>query len=156
MDAKVAWKGHLSFDATTGSGFTIRLGADPKVGGANDGPRPMELMLVSLIGCTAMDVISILKKKRQDVTDFEVKGHAERATEHPKVMTSAVIEYHVTGHNVDEAAVRRSIELSAVRYCSAQNMLNQIIPIELRYFIYEEGEDGQRTLTIEGEYRRED
>ena len=153
MDARAAWKGGLSFDATTGSGFTIRLGADPKVGGANDGPRPLELMLVSLIGCTAMDVISILKKKRQDVTDFEVKGHAERAGEHPKVMTRAVIEYHVTGHGVGEAAVRRAIELSAVRYCPAQNMLNKVIPIELRYFIYEAGENGQRSLVLEGTYQ---
>jgi putative redox protein len=92
MDAKVVWHGDMTFTGKADTGFEVPLGAHPMVGGANDGFRPMELMAVSLAGCTAMDVISILKKKRQDVTDYEVKVHAEQADQHPKVnITSAAI-----------------------------------------------------------------
>jgi putative redox protein len=153
MDASVTWKDGLSFTATADSGFEVNLGAYADVGGKEDGFLPMELMAVSLAGCTAMDVISILQKKRQALTKFEVKVHAERATEHPKVMTSAVIDYFVTGHQVDESAVLRAMELSATRYCPAQGMLNKVMPIELRYHIYEAGENGSITLVKEGVYQ---
>ncbi len=152
MNADLTWHGGLSFTGTADSGFTVNLGGDPEVGGANDGFRPMELMAVSLGGCTAMDVISILRKKRQDVTEFEVRVHAERAEKHPKVFTSAVIEYLVTGHNVDEKAVVRSIELSAIRYCPAQGMLDRVMPIRLLYKIYEAQENGGKELVAEGEF----
>jgi len=130
MDAKVTWKHGLSFSASADSGFSIDLGADPAVGGNDDGFRPMELMAVSLAGCTAMDVISILNKKRQEVTGFEVHVHADRAAEHPKVFTLVKIDYVVTGRNVDPAAVERAIELSETRYCPAQAMLGQVVKIE--------------------------
>jgi len=152
MDAKVTWKGRLTFEGVSDSGFPVRLDTDKEVGGDNNGIRPMELMAMSLAGCTAMDVISILSKKRQQVTAFEVRVHADRASEHPKVFTHAVIEYHVTGHQVDEAAVVRAIELSATRYCPAQGMLAKVMPIELHYKIYED-QDGQPRLIKEGEYR---
>ncbi|MEW6717437.1 MAG: OsmC family protein [Chloroflexota bacterium] len=154
MDAKVIWKEGLSFTATSDSGFHLNLGADESVGGANDGFRPLELMLISLIGCTAMDVISILQKKRQDVTGFEVAGHAERASEHPRVMTRAVVEYSIKGHGMAESAVRRALELSAVRYCSAQGMLSKVMPIELNYFIYEDEGDGKQSLASKGVYEK--
>jgi len=141
MNAKVNWKGKLSFTGTADTGFEVPLGANPAVGGDNDGFRPMELMVVSLAGCTAMDVISILQKKRQEVTGFRVEVDAGRADEHPKVITKAVIEYHVTGKDVDEKAVVRAIELSATRYCPAQAMLAKVFPMELKYIVY--GEDGE-------------
>ena len=153
MDAKVNWKGRMTFVGTSDSGFTIILGTSPVVGGDNDGFRPMELMAISLAGCTAMDVISILTKKRQEVTDFEVKVHTERANEHPKVFTSAVIDYVVTGHNLDEAAVMRSIELSAQRYCPAHDMLSKVMPIDLHYEIYEDEGGGKRRLRKQGIYQ---
>ena len=152
MDAKVTWKSRLSFTASADSGFTLPLGTDPDVGGDNDGFRPMELMALSLAGCTAMDVASIMSKKRQDVTGFEVQVHAQRASEHPKVFTSALIEYFITGHAIDEAALVRSIELSATRYCPAQAMLGKIIPIEMKYTIYEAGVDEERALVASGVY----
>ncbi|MEA3351754.1 MAG: OsmC family protein [Chloroflexota bacterium] len=148
MDAKVTWKGRMSFTGTADSGFEVPLGAHPDVGGDNDGFRPMELMAVSLAGCTAMDVISILRKKRQDVIAYEVKVHTERAAEHPRTFTSAVIEYHIIGHDIAEKAVLRAIELSAARYCPAQGMLAQLMPIELLYFIYEGAGDGKSELVI--------
>jgi len=96
-------------------------------------------MVVSLAGYSAMDVISILQKKRQEVTDFRVEVDADRADEHPRVLTEAVIEYHVTGKEVDERAVLRAIELSATHYCPAQAIMAKGFPMDLKYFIYEEG-----------------
>jgi putative redox protein len=141
MKTKVNWHGKLSFTGTADSGFDVPLGANPKVGGDNDGFRPLELMAVSLAGCTAMDVISILQKKRQEITDFRVEVDADRADEHPRVFTNAVIEYHVTGKDVSEKAVIRSMELSATRYCPAQSMLAQVFPMVLKYCIYDENGD---------------
>ncbi len=151
MDAKVTWQGRMTFTGTSDSGFEVPLGTDPGVGGDNDGFRPMELMAVSLAGCTAMDVISILTKKRQDVTGYDVRVHTERADQHPKVFTAAVIEYHVTGHNIDENSVVRAMELSAVRYCPAQGMLARVMSIALKYFIYEETGNGDSEIAVEGE-----
>ena len=138
MDAKVTWKGRMTFTGEAESGFTIPLGTDPAVGGDNDGLRPLELLAIGLAGCTAMDVISILQKKRQDVTDFEVKVHAERAAEHPKVFTHILVEYLITGREVEPAAVERAIELSETKYCPAQAMLAKACTIEHKYTLIEE------------------
>ncbi|MBU0511476.1 MAG: OsmC family protein [Chloroflexi bacterium] len=150
MDAKVTWHGRMTFTGTADTGFTLPLDASPKVGGDNEGFRPLELMALSLAGCTAMDTISILRKKRQDVTAFEVKVHTTQADQHPKVFTRAVIEYHVTGHGVNEKAVLRAIELSALRYCPAQSMLAHVFPIELKYFIFEDKGDDERVRVVSG------
>ena len=148
MDAKVVWHEGLSFTGTSDSGFQVPLGADPGVGGKDDGFRPMELMALSLAGCTAMDVISIMSKKRQNVTAFEVNVQAQRAQEHPKVFTEAVIRYEFTGHDIREEAVRRSIQLSTERYCPAQAMLGDLIPIRLDYAIYEgDGKEERKLVT---------
>lgn len=151
MEAQVTWKNRMSFTGTSDSGFSVDLGTEPEVGGDNDGFRPLELMAISLAGCTAMDVISILNKKRQQVSAFDVKVNAERAAEHPRVFTKAVITYTVVGTSIEEAAVRRAIELSARRYCPAQAMLAKVFPIMLRYRIFEAGE-GEPTLVTAGEY----
>lgn len=151
MDAKVTWQQRLTFTGSADTGFTVPLGADAGVGGDNDGFRPMELIATGLAGCTAMDVISILQKKRQAVTAFEVQVHASRAEQHPKVFTGAEIEYVVVGHDLDEAALLRAIELSATRYCPAQAMFEKIFPITLKYHLFEDA-DGQRRLVKSGEY----
>ncbi len=151
MDAKVTWSQGMSFTGSADTGFNVPLGAHPSVGGANDGFRPLELMAVSLAGCTAMDVISIIQKKKQDVTAFEVQVHAEQQSEHPHVFTRAVITYLVTGHNVDEAALLRAIELSATKYCPAQSMLAKAFLMELVYEIYE-GKDGAKELVKQGKW----
>ena len=152
MDASVIWKQGMIFTGTTNSGFSVPLDALPEAGGVQGGFDPLGLMVVSLGGCTAMDVISILQKKRQQITHFDVKVHAEQAVEHPRVFTSAVIEYEVTGHHVDEVAVRRSIELSALRYCPAQNMLGKVFPIALKYSIFEGDDIENRKLVKSGDY----
>lgn len=152
MDAKVTWQQRMTFTGTADSGHELVLDSDASVGGDDSGLRPMELFAIGLAGCTAMDVISILRKKRQNVTGFEVRVHADRAEAHPKVFTKAVIEYHLSGEDLDEKAVLRSIELSAERYCPAQGMLDQIIPIELKYYLYTDLGDGRRELRASGEY----
>jgi putative redox protein len=154
MDAEVRWKGRLSFTGTADSGFEVALGSFPEVGGDNDGFRPMELMALSLAGCTAMDVISILRKKRQEVSDFQVKVSTERADGHPKVFTKARIEYHAAGQGISENAMIRAVELSAESYCPAQAMLGRIIPLELKYYIYEGADLSGADLKIEGEVIR--
>jgi putative redox protein len=154
MNATVFWKQGLSFTGKADTGFEVPLGGNPLVDGAGDGFEPLELMAISLAGCTAMDVISILTKKRQQVTSFEVKVKAERATEFPKVFTHAVITYFITGHAVEEVAVVRSIELSATKYCPAQAMLGKVLPIDLVYEIYEDEGAGKARLVNKGAYRQ--
>jgi putative redox protein len=150
MKATLQWKENLTFVGTPDSGFPVRMDADTASGGSNSGAQPMELLVLGLGGCTAMDVISILRKKRQQVTQFEVQVDAPRAQEHPKVFTSAQIAYVVVGKNIDETAVLRSIELSATRYCPAQSMLTKVFPMELRYEIYEDEGNGNRRLAFQG------
>ena len=135
MDAKVVWNGKLNFvGSADGSGWSVPVqSSEPE--GDGQGFRPMELLAVGLAGCTAMDVISILEKKRQQVTAFEVRVHADRADEHPKVFTHMVVEYVVTGKDIDPAAVARAVELSETKYCSAQAMLRKAAPIESKITI---------------------
>jgi len=153
MNAKVTWNREMSFTGTAESGFKVPLGSGALGAGGDDGFRPLELMAVSLAGCTAMDVFSILEKKQQAVTAFEVRVQTDRADQHPKVFTHAVITYLVTGHAVDESAVVRAIELSATKYCPAQAMLGQLFPIELVYEIYEQESGGRLVPVKQGEYK---
>ena len=97
----------------------------------------MEMVLVALGGCTAMDVISILQKKRQDVTGFEILLHADRAADHPKVFTDITIEFVVTGHGVEQEAAERAVELSENKYCSASAMLSKTAKIHTKVTVKE-------------------
>jgi len=137
MDAKVIWKKNMSFEGSADSGFTLPLGTVPEVGGDNDGFRPMELLSIGLAGCTAMDVISILAKKRQEVTSFEVRVHADRADDHPKVITRLAIEYVISGKELSREAVSRAVELSSEKYCPAQAMFGKIVPMDIKISITE-------------------
>lgn len=152
MKVTAQWKENMIFTGMPDSGFSVQMDADPSLGGTNGGVRPMEMVALGLAGCTGMDVISILRKKRQQITDFEVKVDAPRSPEYPKVFTSALITYIVTGKNVEEAAVLRSIELSITKYCPVQFMLAQVFPMELQYEIYEDEGDGSRRLTFQGRW----
>lgn len=137
MDAKVTWKQGMSFDGIADSGYSIPLGTSTEHGGADDGLRPMELLLIGIGGCSGMDVISILEKKRQQVTAFEVKVHGDRADDHPRVFTDITMEYIVTGHNIDPAAVERAVELSETKYCSVNAMLNKAARVSTKITIQE-------------------
>jgi len=142
MDATLNWQGRLSFTGSANSGFTVNLGTDPSVGGDNDGLRPLELILIGLGGCTAMDVISILQKKRQEVTNFTVSAHADQSSDYPKVFTHITVNYQIEGHQVDPAAVERAIELSVTKYCPAQAMLISACQIEHTFTIIDSENPG--------------
>jgi len=137
MDGKVIWKSGLAFDAITNSGFRIGLDTAVDHGGGGSGPSPMELVLVSLGGCTAMDVISILQKKKQEVTNFEILLHGDRAADHPKVFTEITVEFVVTGKNLDPEAVNRAVELSETKYCSVNAMLRKTAKIHTKVTVKE-------------------
>ena len=129
----------MSFRAHTRSGHTLTLDTIPENGGQERGPRPMEMVLVALASCTAMDVISILRKMRQDVTAYEVRiRDVERAAEHPKVYTKITVEHAVRGRNLSEANVARAVELSATTYCPVSAMLEKGAAVKHVYVIEQE------------------
>lgn len=134
MDAKVTWDRDLQFIGVADSGYVVRM--DSK-SGPETGVGPVEMTAIALGGCTAMDVISILTKKQKKVASFEVKVHADRSGDYPKVITKATLEYIVTGHDIDETSVRRAIELSVKQYCPVHAMLSKAFPIQLHYLIYQ-------------------
>jgi putative redox protein len=137
MFARARLETGMQFEAEAGSGHSVVLDASELDGGQNAGFRPMELLLVGLVGCTAMDVISILRKKRQDVTAYEVQVHALRAEEHPMIFTQIAVRHIVTGHHIDPMAVARAIELSETRYCGAGAMLGKSAQITHAYCVHE-------------------
>ncbi len=142
----------MQFQAETPSGFSLRLDAPVDDSGAGAGMRPMEVQLVALGGCGAMDVISILRKMRQDVTAYDVSLTYERATEHPRVYTKVLMTHALRGRAINPANVRRAIGLSMERYCPVYAMLSPGVEIRERYSITDEaGGDGS-----EGEVRLED
>jgi putative redox protein len=145
-DAIVTWRQGIAFNGRGKGDADLPIGTE-----ANDF-RPLELLVMGLASCTGMDVISILEKKRQKVSAFEIKVHADNQEDCPNAFTRARMEYIVSGYGVEEAAVVRSIELSATCYCPAYAMFSKIIPIDLDYSIFEELEDGERKLTASGSY----
>jgi putative redox protein len=117
---------------------------------AQTGAGPVELTLVALAGCTAMDVISILLKKNQQVAKFHIEAHADRASEYPKVITAATLEYVLSGHNIDEASLVRAIDLSVEKYCPVHAMLSKAFTIDLRYSIFDVDGDREPKLVARG------
>jgi putative redox protein len=138
MDAKLTWNTGLSFKGVANSNVEVPLDTSVDHGGGGEGVAPMEMILMGLGGCTAMDVISILEKKRQKVTGFELQLHADWADEHHKVFTDITIEYIVKGKGIDPDAVARAIELSETKYCPGMAMLRKTANIKTAYRIVEE------------------
>jgi len=131
------WLENLQFEVEDEAGHTIRIDAAEAHGGGT-AFKPTDLLMVSLAGCTAMDAISILRKKRQQVTGFEVIVRGERAGEHPRKFLRLEVEYVVRGVEVSPKAVERSIELSATKYCPVQANLAPTVEIHHTYRIVEE------------------
>ena len=141
MKSTIKWVDGAMFVGESGSGHAVVIDGPPEAGGRNLGIRPMELVLSGLGACTAFDVVSILKKSRQKVTDCRVELDAERADEVPKVFTRIHIHFVVTGQDLKAAAVERAIELSAEKYCSATIMLSASVEISHDFEIVEAGSD---------------
>lgn len=125
MKASISWGGDAKFVGESGSGHEIVMDGPPDHGGKNQGPRPMEMLLLGLGACTSFDVMSILQKSRQNVTDCKANIDAERADEVPSVFTKISIHFVVSGENLKESLVKRAVSLSAEKYCSASIMLEK-------------------------------
>ncbi len=137
MKARVVWVENSKFLGESGSGHSVIMDGPPESGGQNLGLRPMEMLLVGMGGCTAFDIVHILKKGRHAVTDCELQLEAERAETDPKVFTRIHIHYVVKGKGLSEAVVKRAIELSAEKYCSASILLGKSATITHDYEIVE-------------------
>lgn len=129
MQARVKWVENVCFMGESDSGHTIVMDGAPEAGGRNLGMRPMELLLIGMGGCTQFDVVTILKKARQPVTDCVAEIRAERAEGIPKVFTRIHVHFVVTGRGLAPAQVERAIKLSAEKYCSASLMLGKVAEI---------------------------
>ncbi|MGR2739778.1 OsmC family protein [Billgrantia sp. Q4P2] len=123
MKASVKWTDGRQFVAESGSGHSVVIDGPPDHGGRNTGPRPMEMLLMGMGACTSFDVLEILEKSRAGVTDCVASIEAERADEVPSVFTRIHVHFTVSGHNLKESQVKRAVELSAEKYCSASIML---------------------------------
>ena len=125
----------MAFDGTAPSGHTIRMDTDPDSGGDGTGADPKSLLLLALASCTGMDVISIMRKKRQDVTAYVINVYATEAIEHPKIYTYILAEHVITGRNLDPKAMARALELSITKYCPVHAMLSRATRVEHVYRI---------------------
>ncbi len=138
MKARIKLVDGMMFVGESGSGHAVVMDGAPEYGGRNLGIRPMEMLLIGLGGCTAFDVVQILRKGREEVTDCEVEVSGERAEADPKVFTSIHVEYRVKGRNLAPAKVERAIELSKDKYCSASIMLGAVADITHSWEVLEE------------------
>jgi putative redox protein len=125
VQARIKWVENAAFIGETGSGHAIVIDGPQEIGGRNLGPRPMELMLLSVGACSSVDVVMILKKARQQITDCSVDVTSKRAETDPKVFTDIHLHFVITGKGLGENHVKRAVELSAEKYCSASIMLGK-------------------------------
>ena len=125
MKATITLQEGSTFEGVAGSGHRVTMDVAPEVGGRNLGLRPMEMVLLGLGGCTAIDVLHMLRKGRQPITDMQVELDAERADDDPKVFTRIHVHFVLTGAGLDPHKIERAIKLSATKYCSASMMLNK-------------------------------
>ena len=125
MKASINWAGEVKFEATSGSGHTVVMDGPPDHGGTNQGVRPMEMLLMGVGGCASFDVIHILKKSRQDVTGCVAELEADRVDDVPAVFSKIHLHFVVSGNKLKDTLVKRAVELSAEKYCSASIMLSK-------------------------------
>jgi len=137
MNISVNWVDRMLMVGKSHSGHSITMDGPPEIGGENLGVRPMEMLLLGVAGCTMIDVVTTLKKMRQDLTNCETKLSAERADEHPKVFTDIHIQFIVKGQDLDPKKVEKAITLSAEKYCSASIMLGETASITHDFEIVE-------------------
>ena len=137
MNISVNWVDGMLMVGKSHSGHSITMDGPPEIGGDNLGVRPMEMLLLGVAGCTMIDVVTTLKKMRQELTHCETKVNAERADDHPKVFTDIHIQFLVKGKDLDSKKVEKAITLSAEKYCSASIMLGKTASISHNFEILE-------------------
>ncbi len=148
MTARATLTSGMRFEAQAGSGHHITLDAAEQDGGQDSGFRPMEMLLVGLAGCTAMDVISILRKKHQQVTAYEVQVEGIRADPHPMVFTTIRVEHIITGRRIQPEAVARALQLSEERYCGVGAMLGKVAHLTHTFCIIEKADASSSTQAL--------
>ncbi len=149
LDGRIELTEGMAFRGESGSGHAIVMDSAAAHGGKDGGARPMEVVLLALGGCTGMDVISILRKMRQDVTHYEVRVHGERTEQQPTVFTEITVEHVVRGHNLNLQNVVHAVELSATKYCPVSAMLSLSAKVEERYRVIEESTGDETTGVLE-------
>ncbi len=137
MKARIKWVENATFLGEAGSGHAVVMDGPPELGGRNLGVRPMEMLLLGMGGCTAFDVVHILKKARQPISDCVAELSAERAETDPKIFTRIHVHFVVSGTGLKEAQVKRAVELSAEKYCSASIMLGKVAQVTHDFEIVE-------------------
>jgi putative redox protein len=142
MKARIKWVEEATFLGESGSGHAVVMDGPPESGGRDLGIRPMEMLLIGMGGCTSFDVVMILKRARQAVTDCVVEVSAERADDVPRVFTAIHVHFIITGENLSEKQVARAVQLSAEKYCSASIMLGKAADITHDYEIVQSGASG--------------
>lgn len=135
MKARVKWLDNMSFVGESGSGHSVVMDGPPEFGGRDLGLRPMEMLLLGMGGCASFDVVSMLKKGKQDLVDCEVNITAERADSEPKVFTKIHMSFVISGNDLSDNRVKRAVELSAEKYCSASIMLGKTAEVTHSYEI---------------------
>lgn len=133
--AKVKWTGGMQFVAESETGHAIVLDTSPENGGTDTGMQPMELLLIGIGSCSGMDIISVLRKKRQEVTAIAVNVQGENAPDYPHQLTAVDVEWIITGRNISEEAVKHAVDLSMTKYCSVKATLEHSAKITFRYTI---------------------
>ncbi len=151
MHVFATFLGGMAFEAVAPSGHRIVLDADVSAGGKDLGPRPMELVLLGLAGCTGMDVVSILSKRRAPFSSYSIEVEAERSATHPRVFTALVVHHQLTGPGLSPSDVELAIRLSATKYCSVSAMLNCTAEIVHKYTLRDEatGETVSRIVEVQ-------
>ncbi len=139
MKSQIKFVDNMQFIATADSGHAVVMDAPPSVGGNNTGTKPSELLLMAFGGCSGMDVISILRKKKQDVTKFEMNVNGDTREKHPRSFSDIHIEYVITGNNISEEAVQRAIGLSLDKYCMVGTTIGKAATITHSYRIIQGG-----------------
>ena len=137
MNISVNWVDGMLMVGKSDSGHSITMDGPSEIGGENLGVRPMEMLLLGVAGCTMIDIVTTLKKMRQNLTQLETKVNAERANDHPKVFTDIHIQFELKGKDLDSIKVEKAITLSAEKYCSASIMLGKTATITHNFVIIE-------------------
>ena len=140
MESVARWAGGLKFEGAFSTGHSIVLDGSSDHGGGDEGPRPVEMLLMGLAGCTGMDVIAILRKKRQSVSSFRVLVTGERREDHPRVFQKIHLVYEITGTGIDVEGVRQAVHLSETKYCSVSAMLRKAVDITTEVRVVEDGQ----------------
>ncbi len=134
-EATVRWAGKMTFIGKAGSNHLVPMDTTPEFNGDSSATKPMELLLIGLGGCTGMDIVSLLKKMRQDFSGIELNINADRSEEHPNVYTKIDLEYVIYGRGIDEEKVKRVVELSQEKYCGVSAMLRKSCPVNYTWRI---------------------